>query len=212
MRRHEEERNQTRTRMFGHTNSENQNFDGDYSRFDRPDSDWYRIENPRGSRQPYQEEDRDGRLGIQYNNDLRPRGGDDLFRNNDFYTDDFDRRQRQDARLGLGPANHFARWIGDEGTGHYGKGPKGYKRSDDRIKEDASEALYRDQNIDATDIEVQVKDGTVILKGSVDCRKTKREAEHCVDELIGVEDVRNELTIKKSGGSSLEQSDFELKN
>ena len=48
----------------------------------------------------------------------------------------------------------------------YGKGPKGYRRTDDRVKEDVSESLYRDPDVDATDIEVEVKDGTVILKGS----------------------------------------------
>src|SRR5262245_30542187 len=37
-----------------------------------------------------------------------------------------------------------------------GKGPKGYRRSDDRVKEDVSEALSRDGDLDASEIEVNV--------------------------------------------------------
>lgn len=203
MRRHEQKRNQTSTRSYGYGNSGDQSFDCDYSRNDIPDSDWSR-DGGHNTGYRFQDEDRDGsnemnRRSDDYN---RPRGGDDLFRSNDYYTKESDLRERKNARLGLGSSNHSARWTGSEGTGHYGKGPKGYRRSDDRVKEDVSEALYRDQNIDATDIEVEVKEGTVILKGSVESRQIKRDAENCVDHLTGVEDVRNELTIKKSEPSS----------
>ena len=175
MRRHEKERNQTRTRLYGHLNPEDQNF---------PD------------------EDRDAYRSGMSSNYQRPRGGDDLFRNNDYYTNEFDHSERKNARLGFGSANKSIEWTGYEGTGHYGKGPKGYKRTDDRIKEDVSEALYSDPNVDASDIDVEVKDGTVILKGSVESRQIKRAAEDCVDHLSGVEDIRNELIIKKSTSPS----------
>src|SRR5687768_14709240 len=50
---------------------------------------------------------------------------------------------------------------------HAGKGPKGYRRSDERIHDDVSDALYRCYEVDATEIEVSVKDGVVTLRGSV---------------------------------------------
>src|SRR5690606_19088569 len=46
----------------------------------------------------------------------------------------------------------------------FGKGPKGYRRSSERIKEDVSEALYRHPEIDASEIEVSVQGGEVVLK------------------------------------------------
>ena len=76
-----------------------------------------------------------------------------------------------------------------------GKGPKGYKRSDETIKEDVSEALYRSTAVDASDIEVFVKEGDVTLKGSVKDRDQKRMAETAIENLAGVKDVFNELHL-----------------
>lgn len=83
---------------------------------------------------------------------------------------------------------------------HSGKGPKGYKRSDDRIKEEVCEALSRSPQVDASEIEVSVQEGTVTLSGIVDSRAAKREAENCIEHLSGVEDVHNEIRIKKGEG------------
>ncbi|MCC2678578.1 MAG: hypothetical protein K0R29_1154 [Pseudobdellovibrio sp.] len=76
---------------------------------------------------------------------------------------------------------------------HAGKGPKGYRRSDDRIREDVCEALSSHPEIDASDMEVDVKDGLVIFKGSVESRLVKRMAEDLIENIPGVVDVRNEL-------------------
>lgn len=78
---------------------------------------------------------------------------------------------------------------------HYGKGPKGWKRSDDRIHEEVCEALYRSDRVDASHVEVNVENGIVGLRGSVSSRLEKREAERLVENLMGVWDVRNELQI-----------------
>ncbi len=80
---------------------------------------------------------------------------------------------------------------------HFGKGPKGYKRSDERIREDVCEALYRDHSVDASEVEVEVKDANVVLKGTVSSREAKRAAEYCVEHLSGVEDVRNEIRVNR---------------
>lgn len=77
-----------------------------------------------------------------------------------------------------------------------GKGPKGYRRSDEMIKEDVSLALYRSPAVDASDIEVFVNGGTVTLKGSVKDRDQKKMAEYTVEGLPGVRDVFNEIRIR----------------
>jgi osmotically-inducible protein OsmY len=74
-----------------------------------------------------------------------------------------------------------------------GQGPRGYQRSDDRIKEDVCERLTQHGNINARDIEVTVSNGEVTLRGSVDNREMKRRAEDVVESVSGVQDVRNEL-------------------
>lgn len=83
-----------------------------------------------------------------------------------------------------------------EQESHRGKGPKGWKRSDSKIEEDVCDALYVSSKVDATEIEVKVADRCVFLIGFVRDRETKRSAERCAEEVIGVDDVRNELRIK----------------
>jgi len=76
-----------------------------------------------------------------------------------------------------------------------GRGPKGYKRSDQQITEDACQRLERDGEIDASEIEVTSEDGIIRLRGTVHDRKTKRRAEECVESIYGARDVMNELRV-----------------
>lgn len=80
---------------------------------------------------------------------------------------------------------------------HFGKGPKGFKRSDERIREDVSEAIARQGWIDATDVEVRVQSGEVILSGTVAHREDKRALERMIEDLPGVVDVHNEIRIPR---------------
>ena len=76
-----------------------------------------------------------------------------------------------------------------------GRGPKGYQRSDERIREDVCERLTDDDYVDASDIEVTVAGGTVTLAGTVDDRSAKRRAEDVVESVTGVKDVLNQLRV-----------------
>jgi hypothetical protein len=78
-----------------------------------------------------------------------------------------------------------------------GKGPKGYRRPDDRIEEDVNEALSQSPEIDASDIEVKVSNGEVTLTGSVTERHYKRMAEDIVERCAGVHDVHNEIRVQR---------------
>lgn len=79
----------------------------------------------------------------------------------------------------------------------YGRGPKGYRRSDERIREDVSEELWRDPEIDASDVEIQVENGEVTLTGKVEDRHQKRLAEDLAERVSGVNDVHNQLKVDK---------------
>ena len=78
-----------------------------------------------------------------------------------------------------------------------GKGPKNWTRSDERIREDVCELLCDHPHIDASEIEVLVKEGEVTLVGMVGHRRTKRLAEDVAEEVRGVKDIHNQLRVKK---------------
>ena len=101
-------------------------------------------------------------------------------------------------------------WFGDEGAeqrrhmdkmrehNFRGRGPKGYRRSDERIKEDVNDRLTDHAYLDASDIEVSVKDGEVTLSGKVLDRTDKRLAEDVVESISGVRNVQNNLRTDKN--------------
>lgn len=100
--------------------------------------------------------------------------------------------------------DEIASWFGDEDAerrrreDHRGRGPAGYTRSDDRIREDANDALTDDWGVDARDVTVSVANGEVTLDGTVPSRQQKRRAEDVVDDLSGVKHVQNNLRVKES--------------
>jgi osmotically-inducible protein OsmY len=88
------------------------------------------------------------------------------------------------------------------GISKRGKGPKGYRRSDARIREDVCDLLSDNPKVDATDIEVSVENGEVTLSGTVRSRDDKRRAEYVADAISGVRDVHNRLRIARDDESS----------
>ena len=77
-----------------------------------------------------------------------------------------------------------------------GKGPKGYRRSDERIQEDVSERIAR-SGVDASGVEVKVASGEVTLTGFVERREDKRLLDDLVDDVFGVEEVHNHLRLSR---------------
>lgn len=125
-------------------------------------------------------------------------------------TDDYgDWRSYGESRGFLTRAgDEVASWFGDEDAArrreqdHAGRGPSGYTRSDDRIREDANDTLTHDRNVDATHITVKVENGEVTLDGSVGDRQSKRRAEDAVDRVSGVKHVQNNLRVDQSRAAS----------
>lgn len=78
-----------------------------------------------------------------------------------------------------------------------GRGPRGYRRSDDRIRQHVCELLTAADHLDATEIEVAVSDGIVTLSGRVEDRAARRRAENLAASAAGVLDVQNRLGNKR---------------
>jgi len=97
--------------------------------------------------------------------------------------------------------DEVASWFGDEDAtrrreqDHRGRGPAGYTRSDERIREDVNDKLTEDWRVDARAVEVSVASGEVTLDGTVASREQKRRAEDVVDSLSGVKHVQNNLRV-----------------
>lgn len=87
-----------------------------------------------------------------------------------------------------------------------GRGPQGWSRSDQRIHEHVCEALTESPLLDAREIEVEVEDGVVTLRGEVPQHSDPHLAESLARRSSGVKDVRVELTVsgeprrERSGG------------
>lgn len=98
------------------------------------------------------------------------------------------------------PNEHPGLWERVKGVFH-GRGPKNYVRSDERIHEEVCERLTDHAYIDASDIEVIVRDGEVTLTGTVDARMVKRAAEEVAEQARGVRDVHNHLRVRRAAPS-----------
>ena len=100
---------------------------------------------------------------------------------------------------------HILRPHLDEGLsprergGYRGVGPRGYRRSDERIYEDVCEHLTHAASVDPSDVEVRVEQGEVTLEGTVATRREKRTAEAIAEQVFGVVDVHNRLRLARRG-------------
>ena len=130
---------------------------------------------------------RDGDLGGYYARDTHRDG----------YGDDYARDDPRAAGAGA-RGDFYTSTARPRGSVSFrGKGPKNWRRSDERILEDVNDRLTEHDGIDATHIEVAVENGEVTLSGTVDSRWTKRMAEDVAEHCAGVVDVHNRLKIER---------------
>lgn len=101
---------------------------------------------------------------------------------------------------------HSGLW-GQSGQGETSRfrAPKGYTRSDERIREEVCDTLGRNGRVDPSEIEVQVKDGEVTLSGTIDRLQNKHQIETMVHSVSGVKDVTNNIRIKRESSESNRQ-------
>ena len=122
---------------------------------------------------------------------------------------EFEARAREAGEFVRRTGRRVANWFSDvAGEGAEfdlqevparGLGPKGYKRSDERISDDVHRRLTDDPWLDATHIEVAVSSGEVTLAGTVQNRDAKHHAEWLIEDLSGVNHVQNNLRARTGG-------------
>lgn len=100
------------------------------------------------------------------------------------------------ARRGFGRSEYDRRTT--MGGQYYGRGPQGYQRSDESIREDVNERLTWHGDVDATNIQVSVDNGEVTLEGTVGERRQKRAAEDAIEDVRGIKDIHNRLRVDQS--------------
>ncbi|HEY0877473.1 MAG TPA: BON domain-containing protein [Zeimonas sp.] len=76
------------------------------------------------------------------------------------------------------------------------RGPKGYARSDERLRDDICERLSDETWLDLSEVEVHVEDGRVRLEGEVRDRYSKHAIEDIADGAWGVKDVDNRIRVR----------------
>lgn len=108
----------------------------------------------------------------------------------------------RDADLGRGRAG--TNWNSGIGS-YYGRGPKNWKLSDEKIKEKVSEILLHSHDVDPSEMEIEVDQGVVTLKGSIASVGMRRVAEDLVLSIPFVEDVFTQLKIKNTSNFQLSE-------
>jgi hypothetical protein len=101
----------------------------------------------------------------------------------------------------------FGQRPAGSGLSYAGRGPKNYQRSDDRIREEISDRMTDDDQLDASEISVQVQKCEVTLTGTVSSREQKRRAEDLAEAISGVREVTNNLRVHRP-----DQSEHGLQN
>jgi hypothetical protein len=91
--------------------------------------------------------------------------------------------------------------------GFANRGPRDYRRSDERIREDVCDHLTADELVDASHVEVLVESGVVHLSGSVATRAEKYRAEDIAVAARGVIDVYNELRVSRDPRAARSMAD-----
>lgn len=76
--------------------------------------------------------------------------------------------------------------------------PKGYTRSDERLREDICERLSH-SGLDVSEVSVSVSQGQVTLEGTVEDRRLKHAIENLADDCLGVQDVDNRIRVQRAG-------------
>lgn len=144
----------------------------------------------------------------QYNSDSNNRGNNWGQQNRGDRNDYWNKGNSNNGRSWWDKTkDQVSSWFGDNDTerrhrrdhhteGQYrGKGPKEYRRSDNRIHEDVCDRLSDDPYVDASDVEVKVENGEVTVSGTVDNRNTRRRIEDIIDSVQGVSHVQNNLRV-----------------
>lgn len=101
------------------------------------------------------------------------------------------------GRPSLGRGTHAGERVEGQLPRRPFRGPKGYVRSDERIREEVCDRLGQLHDVDPSDVEVTVAGGEVTLRGTCARRSDKHTMENVAAEVAGVVDVHVVITVRK---------------
>lgn len=143
-------------------------------------------------RNPYHQDPRDRRVGAPWG----VREGDEL---------GYQRAYGEYGSNARGWADrpHARHWAHrDNYTETYedysGIAPKGYQRPDEIILEHIADRLTWSPAVDATEISISVKDGNVVVAGTVPERSMIYIVDELVESVRGVKDFENHLKVQRN--------------
>jgi osmotically-inducible protein OsmY len=87
-------------------------------------------------------------------------------------------------------------------------GPKGYQRSDARLREDVSERLMFRDDIDSSDVTVEAKDGLIILEGTVPERWMRYAVDDVAESVMGAKEVQNRVRVQHANVENPERAEL----
>ena len=111
------------------------------------------------------------------------------------YNPPYDQQYGRHFGQQYGQGQPYDRSYGQSGGRRFTSGPKGYQRSDERLKEDISERLMESHYIDSSDVSIDVRGAKVVLDGTVPSRHMKHAIEDLVDACPGVQDIDNRVRV-----------------
>ena len=87
-------------------------------------------------------------------------------------------------------------WFGPD-DGEKRTGPRGYTRTDERIRDEICERLTFTTGLDVREVSVDVDKGKVTLGGTVHTRSQKYDIEDLADNTFGVTEVENNIRVQR---------------
>ncbi|MCY0853291.1 BON domain-containing protein [Cupriavidus sp. D39] len=148
------------------------------------------------------------RGGQSYSGAQRLYPGDPGYRSR--FSEGYNQGERQPSRMrdrGYDPGAGTSGAARPEAAPSRRKGPKGYTRSDERIRDDVCERLANTDGIDVSEVTVEVSGGIVTLVGTVHDRREKYNIEEIADNVFGVKEVHNSIRVQRRGNADAAGSD-----
>lgn len=111
---------------------------------------------------------------------------------------DDDREEEHGALYNLGHriGQAVSDWFGP-GAMEKRAGPRGYTRTDERIRDEICERLTFTSGIDVREVSIDVDKGKVTLGGTVQTRGQKYDIEDLADNTFGVTEVENNIRVQR---------------
>lgn len=115
--------------------------------------------------------------------------------------DDDDREYREEEHGPLYNLGHrigqvMSEWFGSDSE-EKRTGPRGYTRTDERIRDEICERLTFTTGLDVREVSVDVDKGKVTLSGTVQTRGQKYDIEDLADNTFGVTEVENNIRVQR---------------